>query len=88
MVMMSVKKSGPRRRQSALMTFGFLGLPPDKLNWVNCSSGSNMTKSGPKTTLVRKGSPTRVHKVGEPLTLLSSPCSRIFGRQRCAERET
>ena len=48
---MSVQKSGPRSRHNALMTFGFFGLPPDRLSCVNCSSGHKSTSSGPNTTL-------------------------------------
>ena len=47
----SVQKSGPSSRHSALITFGFFGFPPDRLSWVNCSSGHSMTSSGPNTTL-------------------------------------
>lgn len=50
-VMISVQKSGPNSKHKVLMTFGLFGLSPERLSWVNCSSGANITRSGPKTTL-------------------------------------
>eukprot|EP00732_Lithocolla_globosa_P002281 Lithocolla_globosa_v1_NODE_1449_length_2569_cov_1158.698886.p4 type:complete len:155 gc:universal NODE_1449_length_2569_cov_1158.698886:1892-1428(-) len=50
MVMMSVQKSGPSSRHSERIWLGRLGLPPDRLRSVNCSSGCSITSSGPNST--------------------------------------
>mmetsp|Transcript_43992 Transcript_43992/g.76027 ORF Transcript_43992/g.76027 Transcript_43992/m.76027 type:complete len:347 (+) Transcript_43992:453-1493(+) len=46
----SVMKSGPRLRQSEVITLGRLGLSPLRLSTENCSSGISRIRSGPKTT--------------------------------------
>ena len=49
-VIISVQKSGPNNKAIVIIMFAFLGFPADNDILVNSSLGSNMTKSGPKTT--------------------------------------